>query len=168
MKKETKKQNNFKTMRLSDVKQMFELDNLKNSKREICNYAILQLIDLINDNNKSITCEMAKSGLVLNRGSAVECLVKLLLNNQKSASKYQANKNDINLNGTGYEIKYTNSVAYGSFSEKQKTEYNNKQYKPLLLVNQNGIYLSNTEYYDICKNGKIKGVSKILGKVLEW
>ena len=159
---------NVKTINLKALKEMYERDNARKPKNKTCNNAIIQLINLINDYSKIIKCELAKGGAVLNRGSVVECLVKLLLTSQKTTSKYKANKNDIKLDGIGYEIKYTNSVAYASLSDKQRTEYDNKQYKPLILVDNFGVYLSNTQYYIIAKNGKIKGVSKILNRIVEW
>lgn len=159
---------NVRSINLKELKEMFEKDTQNKPKNKTCNNAILELIKLINDYSKIIKCEIAKGGLVLNRGSVVECLIKLLLNNQKTTSKYKANRDDIKLDGVGYEIKYTNSVAYASLSAKQRKEYDNKQYKPLILVDSFGIYLSNTQYYNFAKNGKVKGVSKILNKIVEW
>ena len=159
---------NVRSINLQQLKEMYERDNASNPKNKICNNPILALIKLIDDYSKIIKCEFAKGGVVLNRGSVIECLVKLLLNNQKTSSKYKANRNDIKLDGVGYEIKYTNSVAYASLSAKQRKEYDNKEYKPLILVNTFGVYLSNTKYYNIAKNGKVKGVSKILNKIVEW
>ena len=125
---------NVRSINLKQLKEMFEKDTQEKPKNKTCNNAILELIKLINDYSKIIKCEVAKGGLVLNRGSVVECLVKLYLTNQKTTSKYKANKNDIKLDGVGYEIKYTNSVAYASLRKKKKTEYENKHYKPLILV----------------------------------
>lgn len=159
---------NVRSINLKQLKEMFEKDTQEKPKNKTCNNAILELIKLINDYSKIIKCEIAKGGVVLNRGSVVECLVKLYLTNQKTTTKYKANKNDIKLDGVGYEIKYTNSVAYASLSAKQKNEYDNKQYKPLILVDSFGVYLSNTQYYQIAKNGKVKGVSKILNRIVEW
>ena len=159
---------NVKSINLKQLKEMYERDNVNKPKNKICNNPILELIKLINDYSKIIKCELAKGGNVLNRGSVVECLVKLLLTNQKTTQKYKANKNDIKLDSIGYEIKYTNSVAYASLSDKQRAEYDNKQFKPLILVDSFGVYLSNTQYYQIAKNGKVKGVTKILNKIVEW
>ena len=159
---------NVRSINLKELKEMFEKDTQNKPKNKTCNNAILELIKLINDYSKIIKCEIAKGGLVLNRGSVVECLIKLLLNNQKTTSKYKANRDDIKLDGVGYEIKYTNSVAYASLSAKQRKEYDNKDFKPLILVDSFGIYLSNTQYYNFAKNGKVKGVSKILNKIVEW
>ena len=156
------------TINLKALKEMFEKDTQNKPKNKNCNNAIIQLINLINDYSKIIKCELAKGGIVLNRGSVVECLIKLLLTNQKTTSKYKANKNDIRLDGVGYEIKYTNSVAYASLSAKQRKDYDNKDFKPLILVDNFGVYLSNTQYYIIAKNGKVKGVSKILNRIVEW
>ena len=157
-----------KTINLKALKEMYEKDTAQKPKNKNCNNAIIQLINLINDYSKVIKCELAKGGIVLNRGSVVECLIKLLLTDKKTTSKYKANKNDIRLNGVGYEIKFTNSVAYASLSAKQRKDYDNKDFKPLILVDNFGVYLSNTQYYIIAKNGKVKGVSKILNKIVEW
>ena len=159
---------NVRSINLKQLKEMFEKDTQEKPKNKTCNNPILELIKLINDYSKIIKCELAKGGIVLNRGSVVECLVKLLLTSQKTTSKYKANKNDIKLDGVGYEIKYTNSVAYASLSAKQKKEYESQNYKPLIIVDSFGVYLSNTKYYNIAKNGKVKGVSKILNKIVEW
>lgn len=159
---------NVRSINLKQLKEMFEKDTQEKPKNKTCNNAILELIKLINDYSKIIKCEVAKGGIVLNRGSVVECLVKLYLTNQKTTSKYKANKNDIKLDGVGYEIKYTNSVAYASLSAKQRKDYDNKDFKPLILVDSFGVYLSNTQYYQIAKNGKVKGVSKILNRIVEW
>ena len=159
---------NVKTINLKQLKEMFEKDNVSKPKNKTCNRAILELIKLISDYSKIIKCEVAKGGIVLNRGSVVECLVKLFLTNQKTTQKYKANKNDIKLDGIGYEIKYTNSVAYASLSIKQRKDYDNKDFKPLILVDNFGVYLSSTQYYIIAKNGKVKGVSKILNRIVEW
>ena len=67
---------------------LFLKDMQVKPKNKTCNVAILELIDLINDNSKTIKCEIAKGGDVLNRGSVVECLIKLYLTNQKTTSKY--------------------------------------------------------------------------------
>lgn len=157
-----------RSINLKQLKEMFEKDTQEKPKNKTCNSPILELIKLINDYSKIIKCEVAKGGIVLNRGSVVECLVKLYLTNQKTTSKYKANKNDIKLDGVGYEIKYTNSVAYASLSAKQRKDYDNKDFKPLILVDSFGVYLSNTQYYQIAKNGKVKGVTKILNKIVEW
>ena len=159
---------NVKSINLKQLKEMYERDNVNKPKNKVCNNPILELIKLINDYSKIIKCELAKGGIVLNRGSVVECLVKLLLTNQKTTQKYKANKNDIKIDGTGYEIKYTNSVAYASLSAKQRKDYDNKDFKPLILVDSCGIYLSNTKYYIIAKNGKVKGVSKVINRIVEW
>ena len=159
---------NVRSINIEALKEMYERDNASKPKNKTCNNPILELIKLINDYSKIIKCEFAKGGLVLNRGSVVECLVKLLLNNQKTTSKYKANRCDIKVDGVGYEIKYTISVAYASLSAKQRKEYDNKEFKPLILVDSFGIYPANTQYYQFAKNGKVKGVSKILNKIVEW
>ena len=160
--------NNVKTMSLKQIKAMYEAEILANAKKHICNDAIIQLVELVDNDSAVITCELARSSTVLNRGCVVECLVKLWLKNQASAKKYACNRNDITLDGVGYEIKYTNSVAYASMSDKQREDYNNKDFKPLILVDPNGVYVSNTKYYLFGKNGKIVGVSKIDKTLVEW
>ena len=68
---------NVRSINLKELKEMYERDNTSKPKNKTCNNAILELIKLINDNSKIIKCEVAKGGIVLNRGSVVECLVKL-------------------------------------------------------------------------------------------
>ena len=156
------------TLTLKQIKAMYQAEILANAKKHICNDAIIQLVELINNENATITCEVARSNSVLNRGCVVECLIKLWLKNQASAKKYACNRNDITLNGVGYEIKYTNSVAYASMSDKQRRAYDNKEYKPLILVDSNGVYLSNTKHYMFAKSGKIVGVDKVFKTLVEW
>ena len=141
-------------------------ESAKNPKNAPTDNTIIEMLE--NTNLEYLTVEIARGGSVFNRGSVVECLVKLFLTNQKTTSKYAQGRNDINLNGVGYEIKYYNSVAYASLSKKQQQQYNNKEYKPLIAVDSYGVYISNTQYYKIAKNGKISGISKRLGTIVEW
>lgn len=157
----------IKTLSIRSVRDMYINDTKANAKNHTCNDAIISLCDML-DNNAQITCEIAKGGKVLNRGSVVECLIKLLLKDQKSASKYSAGRVDLKLNNHDYEIKYTNSVAYASISNKQLKEYENGDYKDLILVDTYGVYRSNTKYYKFANNGKVKGVSKVFETLVRF
>ena len=81
---------NYEKIPLKSLKAMFTMDNVKRPANKTSNHAIITLIDLINDNARMVECERSKGGTILNRGSVVECLVKLLINDQKSAKKYLA------------------------------------------------------------------------------
>ena len=63
---------NVRSINLRQLKEMYEKDNLNKPKNKVCNNPILALIELINDYSKVIKCELAKGGVVLNRGSVVE------------------------------------------------------------------------------------------------
>lgn len=160
-------ENTIQTLSIRSVREMYLNDTKANAKNHTCNDAIISLCNML-DNNAQITCEVARNGKVLNRGSVVECLIKLLLKNQKSASKYSAGRVDLKLNNHDYEIKYTNSVAYASISEKQLKDYENGEYKELIMVDPYGVYRSNTKYYNFAKNGKIKGISKVLETLVRF
>lgn len=160
-------ENTIQTLSIRSVREMYLNDTKANAKNHTCNDAIISLCNML-DNNAQITCEVARNGKVLNRGSVVECLIKLLLKNQKSASKYSAGRVDLKLNNHDYEIKYTNSVAYASISEKQLKDYEKGDYKELIMVDPYGVYRSNTKYYNFANNGKIKGVSKVLETLVRF
>lgn len=152
---------NVKTLTLKSVRLMFECDSQTRKKNKSANAPIIKLIDLINDNEKIITCEVARGGSILNRGSVVECLIKLLFKEQKSASKYGAGRVDMIKNGVHYEIKYSSSSGYATYNEKQ--DYNN-----LIFVNQSGVYLAKKDniVLDKCKQHiqtiTMKGVKTLI------
>ncbi len=149
------------TLTLKRVREMFEKDNITRKNNKSANMPIIKLIDLLDDDNKKITCEIAKGGSILNRGSVIECLVKLYFNDKKSASKYGAGRVDMIKNGVKYEIKYSSSKGYATYNPKQN-------YDNLIFVNQTGIYLANKNNIVLDNCGKhiktitMKGVKTLL------
>ena len=161
------KQNNYIKMNLKQVYTMYERDIKVSKNRIYGDIAILKMIELISDKTSVIECEMARGGEVLNRGSAGECIARILLNDLHSTKKRRDGWNDIIYKGVAYEVKYTNSFAYASLSDNQLKDYLNGIYKPLIIVLPTGIYVSSTEYYIFCKNGKIKD-AKHKRALIEW
>lgn len=141
------KNNNYEKITLKSLKQMFLLDNAKRPACKSSNYAIIKLIELINDNNRIVECERSKGGTILNRGSVVECLVKLLINDQKSAKKYLAKRCDLIHEGVKYEIKYSSAKGYAHFNPRQDLSN-------LIFVDSTGIYLTSGKNILLDKCGK--------------
>ena len=77
-------------MTLKNLKNAFELDTQLRKCNKSSNEPILKLIKLVD--NDSAMVEVDTTSKSLNRGSVVECLIKLLLKKQKSAKRY-TNKN---------------------------------------------------------------------------
>lgn len=136
----------LETLTLNNVREMFESDNKKRPSNKTSNSAILTLIDIINDNSKRITCERTKGGTILNRGSVVECLIKIIMKDQQSAKKYGAKRSDMIVNGVHYEIKYSSSKGYASYSKPITDK--------LIFVNQYGVYLTDGSNLVMDKCGK--------------
>lgn len=151
---------NYEKITLKTLKSMFELDNQTRPANKSSNYAILTLIDLINDNARVVECERSKGGSILNRGSVVECLTKLLINDQKSAKKYLSKRCDLIHEGVKYEIKYSSSKGYAHYNPRQDLSN-------LIFVNQYGIYLTSGDHIILDKCGKhIKDIDYKGAKVL--
>ena len=151
---------NYEKITLKNLNAMFTLDNVKRPSNKSSNYAILTLIELINDNARIVECERSKGGTILNRGSVVECLVKLLLNDQKTAKKYLAKRCDLIHEGIKYEVKYSSSKGYAHYNPRQDLSN-------LIFVNQYGIYLTSGDHIILDKCGKhIKDIDYNGAKVL--
>lgn len=154
------KNNNYEKITLKTLKSMFELDNQTRPANKSSNHAIITLIDLINDSARLVECERSKGGSILNRGSVVECLVKLLINDQKSAKKYLAKRCDLIHEGVKYEVKYSSSKGYAHYNPRQDLSN-------LIFVNQYGIYLTSGDHIILDKCGKhIKDIDYKNMKVL--
>lgn len=128
----------MKKLSLKQVKEIFTLDTLTRKANKSSNEPILKLISLVHNDNATI--EVDTTSKSLNRGSVVECLIKLLLKNQKSAKRY-TNKNsraDLSMDGVKYEIKYSSSKGYAHFNP-------NQDLSNLIFVNQYGAYLTSGE-----------------------
>ena len=138
---------NYEKITLKALKEMYTLDNIKRPACKSSNHAILTLIDLINDNARFVECERSKGGTILNRGSVVECLVKLLINDQKSAKKYLAKRCDLIHEGVKYEIKYSSAKGYAHYNPAQDLSN-------LIFVDSTGIYLTSGKNILLDKCGK--------------
>ena len=134
-------------MTLKNLKNAFELDTKLRKCNKSSNEPILKLINLI-DNDSAIV-EVDSTAKSLNRGSVVECLIKLLLKKQKSAKRY-TNKNgraDLTMDGVKYEIKYSSSKGYAHYNP-------NQDLSNLIFVNQYGVYLTSGKNIVLDKCGK--------------
>lgn len=118
---------------IKELKKMYLQNNVLQPKAKSSNNAILSLCDMLDDSQK-IECEETKSGAVLNRGSVVECLIKLLFLNNKTAKKYVKGY-DLHQNGKHYEIKFSTGFAYAHYDPKQDLSN-------LIFVNPYGVYLT--------------------------
>lgn len=128
-----------KSYTLKEVKEIFIQDTLTRKANKSANAPIIKLIDIIANDSARISCETNQSASALNRGAVVECLIKLLLNNQKSAKK-SANETraDLVKDGVKYEIKYSSSKGYAHYNPRQNLSN-------LIFVNQYGVYLTSGE-----------------------
>ena len=132
---------------LKNLRNTFELDTQMRKANKSSNAPILKLIKLINDDSAMV--EVDTTSKSLNRGSVVECLIKLLLKNQKSAKRY-TNKNgraDLTMDGVKYEIKYSSSKGYAHYNP-------NQDLSNLIFVNQYGVYLTSGKNIVLDKCGK--------------
>lgn len=137
-----------KSYTLATVREIFEKDTQTRKANKSANAPIIKLIDIINNDNARISCETNQSASALNRGAVVECLMKLLLNGQKSATK-SANdtRADLVKNGVKYEIKYSSSKGYAHYNPRQNLDN-------LIFVNQYGAYLTSGANIILDKCGK--------------
>jgi len=137
-----------KSYTLKEVKEIFIQDTLTRKANKSANAPIIKLIDIINNNNARISCETNQSASALNRGAVVECLIKLLLNDQKSAKK-SANETraDLIKNGVKYEIKYSSSKGYAHYNPRQDLTN-------LIFVDNTGVYLTSGDNIILDKCGK--------------
>ena len=133
-----------KSYTLKEVKKIFENDTQTRKANKSANAPIIKLIDIIANDSARISCETNQSASALNRGAVVECLIKLLLNNQKSANETRA---DLIKNGVKYEIKYSSSKGYAHFNP-------NQDLTNLIFVNQYGVYLTSGANIILDKCGK--------------
>lgn len=131
---------------IEQVKRLLEENTKQQPKAKYSNNVLFNMCNGL-DNNDCVECELASGkGLMLNRGSLCECLVKMHLGFKgvKSAQKTSdldttkisakvrkylglPNTNDL-------EIKFATSFAYGSAVENVKT-------RNILVCNQKGVYL---------------------------
>ena len=143
-------------MTLKELKQIILENNNQKPKNKNANQPLLYMINLINNDNATIVCERASSkSNMVNRGSAMECLIKLwiLEGNEaiKGVNQYEA---DIVYNGIKYEVKYSSPIAYAHYNPKQDLSN-------LIFADTSGIYVSFNGGIVLDKCGKhIKTINK--------
>ena len=132
---------------LTNLKNAFELDTQMRKGNKTSNEPILKLIKLINNDNAIVRVDRTKNNF--HRGSVVECLIKLLFKNQKSAKRYtnKSNRADLYIDGVKYEIKYSSSKGYAHYNP-------NQDLSNLIFVNQYGVYLTSGKNIVLDKCGQ--------------
>lgn len=139
----------LKLVKLSVIRSLFENDTKQRKANKSANQVIINLLDLVNDDSAQITlCRASNDSAMPSRGITAECLVKLWLNNQKSA-KWQSNdkRADTYHNGKAYEIKCSTSKGYAHYNPNQNLDN-------LIFVNQYGIFQTTGANIILDKCGK--------------
>lgn len=130
---------------LKEVREMFENDSLARKSNKSSNEAIINLIAMINNDNAVIECDGTS---IMNRGSVVECLIKILALNVEYASKaYNNTESDLVVNGVKYEVKYSSAKGYAHYNPDQDLSN-------LIFVDRYGVYLTSGKNILLDKCGK--------------
>ena len=109
------------------------------------NEAIINLIAMINNDNAVIECDGTS---IMNRGSVVECLIKILALNVEYASKaFNNTESDLVVNGVRYEVKYSSAKGYAHYNPDQDLSN-------LIFVDRYGVYLTSGKNILLDKCGK--------------
>ena len=84
----------------------------------------------------------------MNRGSVVECLIKILALNVEYASKaFNNTESDLVVNGVRYEVKYSSAKGYAHYNP-------NQDLSNLIFVDRYGVYLTSGKNILLDKCGK--------------
>lgn len=130
---------------LSQVREMFESDSLARKGNKSSNEAILKLIAMVDNDNAIIECDGTS---IMNRGSVVECLIKMLALRVDYASKaYNNSESDLIVNGVKYEVKYSSAKGYAHYNPDQDLSN-------LIFVDRYGVYLTSGKNILLDKCGK--------------
>lgn len=130
---------------LNQVREMFESDSLARKGNKSSNEAILKLIAMVNNDNAIIECDGTS---IMNRGSVVECLIKMLALKVDYASKsYNNSESDLIINGVKYEVKYSSAKGYAHYNP-------NQDLSNLIFVDRYGVYLTSGKNILLDKCGK--------------
>ena len=130
---------------LSQVREMFESDSIARKGNKSSNEAILKLIAMVDNDNAVIECDGTS---IMNRGSVVECLIKMLALRVDYASKaYNNSESDLVVNGVKYEVKYSSAKGYAHYNPDQDLSN-------LIFVDRYGIYLTSGKNILLDKCGK--------------
>lgn len=137
---------NFKS-NLKQVREMFERDTLTRKANKSANAPIIKLINAIGKDYAVIECE-GNSALLPNRGSVIECLIKLIYQGGDYAKKTMNDSEpDMVINGKAYEIKYSSSKGYAYYKAGANLER-------LIFVDGSGVYLTSGKNIILDKCGK--------------
>lgn len=146
----------LKTITKNELITLVKANSIEQPKAKCSNNVILNLIELIN-NDFDIQVEPTRSNSMLNRGSIVECLIKLVFDKRKRHVVKNANGSDLYKGAYEYEIKFSTTFAYAS--------NNNANHEmPILLVCESGVYKTTYDKLNINKSNKI--TNKPSGKCL--
>ena len=130
---------------LKEVREMFEYDSLVRKGNKSSNEAIINLIAMVGNDNAVIECDGTS---IMNRGSVVECLIKLLALKVDYASKsYNNIESDLIVNGVKYEVKYSSAKGYAHYNP-------NQDLSNLIFVDRYGVYLTSGKNILLDKCGK--------------
>lgn len=130
---------------LKEVREMFEYDSLVRKGNKSSNEAIINLIAMVDNDNAVIECDGTS---IMNRGSVVECLIKLLALKVDYASKsYNNIESDLIVNGVKYEVKYSSAKGYAHYNP-------NQDLSNLIFVDRYGVYLTSGKNILLDKCGK--------------
>lgn len=130
---------------LREVREMFESDSVTRKGNKSSNEAIINLIAMVDNDNAVIECDGTS---IMNRGSVVECLIKLLALKVDYASKsYNNIESDLIVNGVKYEVKYSSAKGYAHYNP-------NQDLSNLIFVDRYGVYLTSGKNILLDKCGK--------------
>lgn len=129
-------------MTIRDLIKMYENNTQQKKANKSSNQVVINVANYVLANvenaekiNLAIENESSSKG-TLNRGVAVECLIKALFKNYKRAIQLSKSKNgaDLVANGVKYEIKCSTAKGYAHYNQNQVLTN-------LIFVNQYGIYI---------------------------
>ena len=169
----------IKKIAINELIKGYELDSISHTKNAPSNTILINMLE--NSNLEFLSVEINRGGVIHNRGSVIECLVRACINEYVKGStsnhyKKQCkgfdlstkNKSAIMLfdlglfSGMNYEIKSISSLARASYSNKEQGDF-------IIMVDirakSKGVYL--VEYSDLIfyNETSIKGYKQ--GKRLE-
>ena len=130
---------------LKEVREMFEADTRTRKGNKSSNEAIISLIAMVGNDNAVIECD---GTTIMNRGSVVECLIKMLALKVDYASKaFNNTESDLVVNGVKYEVKYSSAKGYAHYNPDQNLDN-------LIFVDRYGVYLTSGKNILLDKCGK--------------
>lgn len=130
----------IKKIEINEIIKSYEMDSVANPKNAPTNKIIIKMLE--NSSLEFLSVEINRGGLIYNRGSVVECLLRACVNEYLSGKishhyKKQSNGVDLStkkkntmllnelglLSGSTYEIKALSSLARASYNNHNKSDY---------------------------------------------